>query len=335
MSQVPAIDVERNRFEVACDWFVQLREHPESAEVISGWLEWLDADTRNQEAFAHARQVWQLTATASEAASPAGAGLPRRRLPLAAAAVLIGLIAGLTFWTLHVPNTLSYATARGETRRVDLPDGSHLVLAGDSQIAVRLSTARRDIDLLKGEAYFQVAHDKARPFVVHAASLHVTAVGTAFNVRTGSDRISVAVEEGVVVVDPRTTGDEAASGAGSDDAVPGATDGTQRISVRRGQEVTVALHESRVNLAPIEPQSVASWRAGRLRFSHEPLSAVLQSVRASSGVDIRLVDAAAGNLLFTGTVFNDHVPEWAAGLPMVFPLTVRHEGASILVEQKK
>ena len=58
MNPTPPTDDERARFEVACDWFVQLREQPQSTEVISGWLEWLDADPRNQEAFGRARQIW-------------------------------------------------------------------------------------------------------------------------------------------------------------------------------------------------------------------------------------------------------------------------------------
>src|SRR5262245_63689126 len=61
----------------------------------------------------------------------------------------------------------------------------------------------RDIEMLRGEAYFRVAHDQARPFIVHTASLHVRAVGTSFDVRTSSDRVVVAVEEGMVVVEHR------------------------------------------------------------------------------------------------------------------------------------
>ncbi|MEO8136545.1 MAG: FecR domain-containing protein [Betaproteobacteria bacterium] len=336
MNHTPPTHDERARFEVACDWFVQLREQPQSTEVISGWLEWLDADPRNQEDFGRARQIWQLTEHVQD--DPARTGTARRRwlLPMASAAALLGLTIGVAWWSIQPPGGATYATARGETRSVELPDGSHLELAGDSRLTVKMSAARRDIDLLKGEAYFQVAHDTARPFVVQAGTLHVTAVGTAFNVRTAVDRVSVAVEEGVVVVDPRAdavAGEVPSSGEGGDST--GANNNTQRISVRRGQEVTVALTESRVHVVPIEPRSVASWRAGRLHFAREPLSAVLESVRAASGVDIRVVDPAVGDLLFTGTVFNDQVPEWAEGLPVVFPVVVHRQGATILVEQKK
>lgn len=337
MNNIPQTDDDRVRFETACDWFVQLREQPQSTEILSGWLEWLDADARNQEAFGRARQIWQMTEQVAD--EPRRATLSRRHwiLPLASAAALLGLAVGVAWWSMQSPGAATYATARGETRRVNLPDGSHLELAGDSRLTVRMTAARRDIDLLKGEAYFQVAHDKARPFIVKVGTLHVTAVGTAFNVRTAVDRVSVAVEEGVVVVDPRAeamAGDAPSSGERSD-PMAAIDNSTHRISVRRGQEVTVALTMSRVNLVPIEPRSVASWRAGRLHFAREPLSAVLDSVRSASGVDIRLADPAVGDLLFTGTVFNDQVPQWAEGLPVVFPVTVRRQGDTILVEQKK
>ena len=330
MSTSPHTDDDRARFEVACDWFVQLREQPTSTEVISGWLEWLDTDPRNQDAFGRARQTWQMTEGVVDDAPRDVRTRRRWLLPVASAAAVLGIAVGVAWWSLQSMHATTYATQRGETRRVDLPDGSHLDLAGDSRLTGRMSAARRDIDLLKGEAYFQVAHDKARPFVVQAGTLHVTAVGTAFNVRTAADRVSVAVEEGVVVVDPR------ADAVGGEPPSVGTTDGAiQRISVRRGQEVTVALTQSRVHLVPIEPRSVASWRAGRLHFAREPLSAVLDSVRAASGVDIRLEDPAVGTMLFTGTVFNDQVPQWAEGLPLVFPVTVRRQGTTLLVEQKK
>lgn len=330
MNTVVPVDVERDRFEAACDWFVQLREQPESTEVISGWLEWLDADPRNQDAFARARQIWQLTEPVEAAPHRVTRSRLRRYLPLAAAAAVMGITVGVIGWVTQSPHTISYVTARGETRRVGLADGSHLDLAGDSTLTVRISKTRRDINLLKGEAYFQVAHDKTRPFVVQTGILHVTAVGTAFNVRTSVDRVSVAVEEGVVVVDPRaeaTAGDPPSHGV----STVAATESTSPISVRRGQEVTIALTQSNVHVVPIEPRSVASWRAGRLHFAREPLRTVLESVRAASGVDIRLADPAVGDLLFTGTVFNDQVSQWADGLPVVFPVSVRRQGESILV----
>ena len=321
-------DASRLRFTQACEWFLRLREEPESNELISEWLAWLDSDARHQEAFNEARRVWQLTAGTQDVIhDPVSPRLPARRQrgPWLIAASLLILAGGAALvWRATGPGSRpgpEYATVRGESRRFELADGSHVELAGDSRLRVSLTAGVRNIDLVQGEAYFQVAHDKARPFIVHAGNLHVTAVGTAFNVRTAADRVVVAVEEGVVLVEPRDT---------ARDSSPD----MQRINVRRGEEIAVSLGKRQMQLMRIEPNTVASWRSGRLYFAREPLRSVLASVRAASGVDIRLATSSLGDLRFTGTVFNDKVSDWVEGLPAVFPVQVSQDGGGFVVQER-
>lgn len=86
----------------------------------------------------------------------------------------------------------------GEVRRVPLADGSVAVLNTASRLAVALQPGQRTIALEQGEAWFQVAHDKSRPFVVEAGTVRVRAVGTAFAVRRRGEGADVLVTEGVV-----------------------------------------------------------------------------------------------------------------------------------------
>jgi transmembrane sensor len=304
-----------DRFTEASEWFVKLREEPESSERIGEWLEWLDSDPRNQEAFTEARRIWQLTAGATDVTLRRNASRSRKAQWLIAASILLCVALGTTAWLRIAQRGSEFVTGRGESRRFELADGSHVELAGDSKLRASLSPTHRDIDLVQGEAYFQVAHDKARPFIVHAGTLHVTAIGTAFNVRTAEDRVVVAVEEGVVMVEPR--------------------DPESRISVRRGEEIAVTAGTPKPQLMRIEPNTVASWRSGRLYFAREPLRSVLASVRAASGVQIRLADPSLGDLRFTGTVFNDKISDWVEGLPAVFPVQISQDGTGFVVKEKK
>jgi transmembrane sensor len=84
---------------------------------------------------------------------------------------------------LALPAAPDYATKVGEQRQVRLADGSLAALNTDSQLDVAYSTGRRDLTLRQGEAWFQVAHNAARPFEVHVGPVHVRATGTAFSVR--------------------------------------------------------------------------------------------------------------------------------------------------------
>jgi transmembrane sensor len=118
------------------------------------------------------------------------------------ASVAAVLVLGTSLWfTQHLWfGGTDYATAVGEQRSVTLSDGSVVYLNTSSQVRVRWSAAERHIDLLRGEARFQVAKNPARPFVVATSKATVRAVGTVFNVRADQGDTQVAVIEGRVEV---------------------------------------------------------------------------------------------------------------------------------------
>src|SRR5205823_4691644 len=99
----------------------------------------------------------------------------------AAAACLCALaIGGVLAWKWMTPDTLR--TAAGERRVVTLSDGSQVQLDSLSELQVRYSGQTRALELIKGQARFDVAHETGRPFEVNAASRKVVALGTAFNI---------------------------------------------------------------------------------------------------------------------------------------------------------
>lgn len=91
-----------------------------------------------------------------------------------------------------------YATKLGEIRRLPLPDGSVMTMNSGSELAVTMAPRSREIELAQGEAWFEVAKDASRPFVVAAGDVRVRAVGTAFSVRRRETGVEVLVTEGVV-----------------------------------------------------------------------------------------------------------------------------------------
>ena len=93
--------------------------------------------------------------------------------------------------------TIAYETAAHERRTVALDDGSKVELDVDTQIAVRLGTERRQIELLSGRALFEVAHDASRPFSVTAAGSRTTALGTKFQVQRDGAWVVVTLTRGL------------------------------------------------------------------------------------------------------------------------------------------
>jgi len=152
--------------------------------------------------------VPSLTAEASPESAPGvGPSLPvgpnvssrRPWLFLAVAASVIIAIASL--WikqTLNGPKT--YSTAIGGYQRIVLSDQSTIDLNTDSEVRVALSASLRKVDLVRGEASFEVVHDVNRPFIVSAGSTAIRAVGTKFDVRRLDDSVEVTVDEGKVAL---------------------------------------------------------------------------------------------------------------------------------------
>ena len=117
------------------------------------------------------------------------------------AAVVAIFAVALAAWRLGAGSpgqATLYATTLGEQRVISLADGSVVTMAPSTRIEVALSSGARDIRLRAGEANFKVAHDKARPFRVHAGASVVQAVGTEFSVNRLPSGTVVAVTEGIV-----------------------------------------------------------------------------------------------------------------------------------------
>ena len=129
--------------------------------------------------------------------------ISRRRMPYRTAAALV-LVAGLTcfYWLINKPRAPVYAAAY--TRHIVLPDSSILFLQANSTIQLLngFGDGKREI-ALTGEAYFDVRHDAARPFIVHTGQIKTTVLGTAFNIKAwpGIKEVVVAVTRGKVRVE--------------------------------------------------------------------------------------------------------------------------------------
>ena len=148
-----------------------------------------------------------------------------------------------------------YATAAGAQRSVTLPDGSIAHLNTDTAIAVSYAADERRVDLLRGEAFFEVMPDPAKPFRVMAVDGAVQAVGTAFVVRTWADRATVAVTDGAVVVtSPGLPGDQGVS-----------------VEVRRGQATRYHQGQAPEAASATDVASAALWRNGGILIDNLPL----------------------------------------------------------------
>lgn len=192
----------------AANYLAASLNDPDSATRLA-IADWIESDPRHAVAYAQAEVAWEagerlkgqdFSTPAPRRPSPALAsqGITRRRLvagaSIAAAAVVV---APVFVW---LGRSTRYSTAVGEARDVTLADGSRVHLNTDSQLQVALSASRRQLSLVRGEAYFDVSHDPDRPFEVAIPCGVVRAIGTAFNIRLRGAIVELTVTDGVVGV---------------------------------------------------------------------------------------------------------------------------------------
>jgi transmembrane sensor len=312
----------------AADWMARITDPEASASEFRDWQEWLNTSPAHAAAYQSIEHVWALTAHAQErrsdapefSAQPAaptpavaqGRSLWRRRRPamaFASAAALVAAAIGVGTWISsehHATYVLETATA--EQRSMQLPDGSHLVVGAETKVSVDLTPTRRLLTLDHGIAFFKVAPDKSRPFVVTSDGYTAQAVGTAFSVDAQSGHILVTVDEGVVEVS--RVADHAASSKSSP------------MLVHAGHRIVADASEFHCSMAPSSAGAIPSWITGRLEYLHEELSFVIADVNRYSQRKIVLNDPQIGHHLYTGTVLLEHVDEWVATLPGSFPVRV-------------
>ncbi len=182
----------------AARWVARLDRAPGDPELAGEIDRWCAEHPRHAGALLRARAVWS-GIDADDRLVALEPVVSRRRL-LAAGGGLAAVAAAAGAVWLGTGGDTGLATAVGERRIARLDDGSTILLNTASRTRVRMTPERRSVALDDGEAWFAVATDHARPFVVSAGDVRVRAVGTAFAVRRYVGRAEVTVTEGRVRV---------------------------------------------------------------------------------------------------------------------------------------
>ncbi len=290
----------------AADWAARLDRGALSGAEEQELDAWLSADPRRAGAFARARAValysdraralgsqFDPDKFAPPAAEPVSAPRPVSRRNLlwggGAAAASAVLTAGLTFATRGE----TFTTKRGEVRIVPLSDGSVVSLNTESRLRVHYGANERTIHLDDGEALFDVAKDKLRPFVVHAGETVVRAVGTSFTVRRFADaQVQVLVREGVVDVRRGLTAAQPVRLS----ANMRATSQAPTVEASPAQVIRV----SAVAVQPADVDRALAWREGRIAFQGETLRQAVTELERYSDTRIVIEDPAIANEEITG-----------------------------------
>jgi transmembrane sensor len=289
--------------EEALRWLVVLRDPSADEGERRAFERWRAADPAHEAAWRRAQAVWQradILAPHLKDRRPAHQPSGRRRWLQAAAVGAVAIPAGVLLLRSDLLSDLlaDFRTAAGERRTFALADGSNVELAGASALSVSFDARSRCLRLVEGEAFFDVAPEPARPFIVEAGGGRTQALGTAFDVKLGDRSVLVAVSAHKVAV---------------------SLHGEAPTIVEQGQTV-------RYTAAGIEPaqaadlRAIEAWRRDRLVFHDAPLGDVIADLQRCRGGRILLTDGRLRDLKVTAVFDTRQVDAALATIANTLPI---------------
>jgi transmembrane sensor len=322
MSEIVKLRTRLDIDEEAAAWIWRMDSATADAADRQAFEAWQRQDPRHRRAAAELAAVWgaldglaeakreEKIATFTNAANPALQRKSQRRW-LAAAAMIAAIAVGI-LWLQNGSERQTLATAVGQQRNVTLADGSIVTLNTNTIVETDLRRRTREIFLRKGEAHFQVAHDRSRPFLVHAGDAVVRAVGTAFEVRVMTDQhVDVVVNEGRVEVQPAAAAAARALNAG------------ERLS-------TASIDYAVVPITAQQMSSELAWREGAIVFDGVALSAAIAEIERYTDARIIVSDPQIAAMRVGGRFRTGDVQEFFDALQAALPVSIRHTGAGVV-----
>ncbi|MCW2389648.1 transmembrane sensor [Sphingobium sp. B11D3B] len=322
---LPVMDDAERILDEATNWLLALNERPNDRSVQARFRQWFMADSRHGEVWDSLNHSYDLIGQTQPQMLPRsaerrvpGADRPWRRKrkqsrrdaastrhavrsirkgPIFTAAACIAV----ALWfspDIILAAQADHRTGIGQLSIVRLEDGSTAKLGPRSAIRVSYVSGERKVDLLAGEALFDVMPDKSRPFRVHADDATVTVLGTGFDVRRSPSGTEIGVQHGRVRVDPVA---RAASGV-----------------VLSAGDVVVVGEDGATVRDHVAPQLVASWALREVNARDRAISYVIDDIRPWYRGKIILTSKALGNRRING-IYDPGDPSKAIR-SMVLPL---------------
>lgn len=318
-------------------WFVRLNSG-DGGEIDTREFErWLVTSHAHRRAFEHVEEMWQKMDGLNTASFPeldkAMACWERRdfsakeakpanlfssfHFQLAMAAMVVVIIAGAWFWKSFQAVSTSYRTAPGKQKTITLTDGSMIEMNTNTSLTVKMSAKFRKVILAGGEAFFTVAHEKKRPFEVHAGTGTIRALGTCFNVYKRLNGVTVSVVEGSVRICTK--------------ADYGVTTAVHKEVLKQGRQLSYTQSGAISSLGAVNINEVSAWREGKLIFDEMPLAEVFREVNRYHTCQIHITDPNLKDLKVSGVFKSNDLDSVLGAIEQVLPVKARRVSRELVM----
>ncbi|SDJ58123.1 FecR family protein [Pedobacter sp. ok626] len=272
----------------------------ETTEVESITVQsWLDASPDNASYFLQFEKIWNSSKVLSgqsqvnendawlrfKQKTGSNNTITRQLKPrynwLKVAAVFVLIAAGWSLYNILSPASYIDLTAGNTVTTKTLPDGSELTLNKNARLSYANNFKRnRSVHLQQGDVFFNVAHDKAKPFVIEIDKVSVLVVGTSFNIKHLANQTEVIVETGIVKV----------------------SFGKAEISLQKGEKVVISNHTDKLIKEQNTDQLYNYYRSNEFIANNTPLWRMVEVLNEQYSANIVINDPAIKNLPLNTTL---------------------------------
>lgn len=235
--------------------------------------------------------------------------IPIRILRWTAIAAAAAIVAGI--WWRPANPALKQISSDNTIRIDTLADGSVVTLNRHSTLTQPQSFAANQRTVsLRGEAFFQIAADKNRPFHVETNGIAITVLGTSFNVRTEDKKTGIAVETGLIEVKNRQ----------------------KSIKVSAGETITLSENDSTLGKQNTTPPVYHYYRPHDFFCQDTPLGQLVDALNQAYGDSISIADPAIRKMPITTTFHNEPLPRVLDVIKKTLDLTVTYTGSRYILK---
>jgi len=308
----------------AAEWLLRQDDAQWSADDQTQLDAWLGQSHQHLAAYWRLKAGWtraeRLAALKPSQMRPESVTKPKTARPFfrfAVAACVVG-ITGAVFAYNWLSQERVVGTAVGQRAKLTLDDGTHIELNTNSAIVAKITPWRRTVELQRGEAFFDVRHDAARPFMVLAAGHRITDLGTKFSVRESKAGLKVTLIEGRARLETANP----ALQHHATDLVPG------DVAIVTANAMSVEKMPTRAVTERL------AWRTGKLVFDHATLAEAAAEFNRYNSTKIVIAPEAAG-LQINGIFDAGSVGPFTRTAQFAFGLAIEKRGNEIIVYRKK
>lgn len=294
-------------------WLEQSSSHADAYDAVELAMFEISAPSA-VENVEHAAELQADHATILPFSKPKKKRLFYREIAAIAAVLMVGLMV-MSQIDIFAPQveTVQYATNIGGQRDVVLSDGTRVTLNTNTQLSVVMDKKSRRVNLESGEAFFEIAKDQERPFLVMAMGTQITDIGTSFNVYATENRLQVSVVEGIVELSAST----------------------EKVRLTKGMTGTQFRGKPSFHVASVDIDIISTWRNGVLVYEDIPLSTLIPEINRYFETPIVIEDSNISALTFSGALNIRDEHKMLRSLAALLPIKTEEKNDQILISSQR